>query len=235
MMRHLLAVWLFLWGAVSAVTGSSTTTTTTTTTASTMSLLSSSNAKQGAMSSVLNDLEAEGCTKVATLAFLTSRSVSIKERAQLLQALFNVEVGADVTAVAIKSTAATDTAAATTEQEVGFALAIPSYSVSDAATAVQTCGGIILYAVHWNDVQRGGLEGVFDLLTPAIERMIAASVDNTNRAKLVVLFVGLTTEDHASAEQATQLFQQAATTSLAHMSSLPFTSLQQVFQEGVYF
>jgi len=203
-----------------------------------MSLLSSSNAKHGAMSSVLNDLEAEGCTKVATITFLTSRSISSEDRINILQTLFHVEPpGSDVMAVAVKSTTATEQGE---PQEVGFAVATPTYSVSETSIAAQSSGGTLLYAVHWNDILRGGLEGIFDLLTPVIERILAsassAAID-TSQSKLLVLFVGLPSleDDDNAITQATQVFQQAAATSLAYMAPNPYSSLTQIFKGGVLF
>lgn len=123
------------------------------------------------LSTVVSDLEAEGCQQLSTACLLTSRSVTKKRRVQLLEQLLdagdlhNEQAGTADTwkAVAISS---------------GFALAQPgSSSCQETASAACACGGSILYYADTTDLQRG--EGLFDTLAPAIEKLLASPLTST--------------------------------------------------------
>lgn len=115
------------------------------------------------LSTVVSDLEAEGCAQLSTACLIASRSLTRKQRVRVLEQLLdagdlrNEQAGTADTwkAVAISS---------------GLALAQPA-SCAETASAATVCGGTLLYYPDRTDLQRG--EGLFDTLAPAMEKLLA--------------------------------------------------------------
>lgn len=161
------------------------------------------------LTTVIQDLEAEGARHVATAAFLTSRSVRRAEGARLLRGLFGIDGSGDHdgevaygTTTAFGKKLADDPAAADDDDDggSGVAVACPACSspksgasASEVASTVVACGGTVVYVADAVDLGRG--EGLFDYLGPALERLLAfrASPASFGRrpSTLVVAFRGV--------------------------------------------
>jgi hypothetical protein len=147
------------------------------------------------LSSVINDLEAEGASRVTTFAFLTSRGITQAQRSELLSSLFGIRGDGDhdkevvdgvTTAFGKKmgeehETDEVDDDDQDEEDEEGRELATPSIgiaianplpnaAVNEVAATVQACGGNIVFVASLQDLERG--EGLFDKLAPAMERIL---------------------------------------------------------------
>ena len=126
------------------------------------------------LSSVINDLEAEGASTITRACLVTSRGVTLAQRAAVLQSIFGLEE-TEFTAFGTKAD----------EADNGLAIAIPTSQapVSDVASTVVACGGAVIYAPSAIDLTRG--EGLFDTLAPAIERLVATGT----KSSLIVYLV----------------------------------------------
>jgi len=165
------------------------------------------------LSSVINDLEAEGASQVTTFAFLTSRGVTKAKRSALLASLFGItgegdhddEVVDGVTTAFGKKMGEEHESDDEddhdlTNPSIGVAVANPlsGAGVNEVAATVQACGGNIVYVASIEDLARG--EGLFDKLAPAMERILnednGDSDDEIVAAKrtLVVVVEGATTQ-----------------------------------------
>lgn len=143
------------------------------------------------LSSVINDLEAEGASRITTVAFLSSRGITQSKRSTLLKKLFGITEESDedledgTTAFGKRmgeeeeegeaeegEGAGEDEMEEEGDENVGIAVAnpLPGASVNEVAATVQACGGNILYVVSSDDLLRG--EGLFDNLAPALERIL---------------------------------------------------------------
>ena len=149
------------------------------------------------LSSVINDLEAEGASRITTVAFLSSRGITKSKRSTLLKNLFGISDDGDE-ALEDGTTAfgkrmgeeeedqdeeegegdGEDEMEEEGDERIGIAVAnpLPGASVNEVAATVQACGGNILYVVSSDDLLRG--EGLFDKLAPALERILN-QVDDT--------------------------------------------------------
>mmetsp|Transcript_25887 Transcript_25887/g.37960 ORF Transcript_25887/g.37960 Transcript_25887/m.37960 type:complete len:553 (+) Transcript_25887:87-1745(+) len=137
------------------------------------------------LSTIVNDLEAEGVSKVTTAAFLTSRSVSPSTRAKLVRSLFGItgsgdhddEVEDGVTTAFGKKISDDDDDDDTEKTGVGVAIpnTSPDAPVSEVASTVLACGGSIVYVAAAQDLARG--EGLFDTFAPALERLLASRAE----------------------------------------------------------
>ena len=114
------------------------------------------------LSSVINDLEAEGASTVTRACIVTSRGSTRAQQAAVLQSIFGLEE-TDLTAFGTKADGSDN----------GFAIANPSpqASAADVASTVISCGGTVIYSPSPIDLSRG--EGLFDTLAPAMERLLA--------------------------------------------------------------
>lgn len=157
------------------------------------------------LSSVINDLEAEGASTIATVAFITSRGITRAKRAMLLKSLFAItgegdhddQVDQEKTTAFGKKMGEDDESDEEDEEEeeevengdqsskssVGIAVANPlaNASITEVASTVLACGGNIVYVASLEDLSRG--EGLFDKLAPAMEKILnepASVVDPTN-------------------------------------------------------
>jgi len=169
----------------------------TNTTSATNKITAGSNARLPAsLSSVINDLEAEGASRITTTAFLSSHGVTKKSRATLLRTLFGVTTGDDedgddvvdgvTTAFGKKMGYDVDGEDSDEDEDededgpesVGIAIANPlaDASVIEVAATVHACGGNVVYVASLDDLSRG--EGLFDKLAPAIERILNEPSDN---------------------------------------------------------
>jgi len=140
------------------------------------------------LSSVINDLEADGANRITTAAFISSRGVTCASRLNLLKKLFGItneedqddEVIDDLTTAFGKKMMehheSDEDEEADEEDEVsesvGIAVANPlsDASVVEVAATVHACGGNIVYVASLDDLSRG--EGLFEKLAPAIERIL---------------------------------------------------------------
>ena len=139
------------------------------------------------LSTVIQDLEAEGASYVTTATFLTSKSVRKAESTSLLRSLFGVSGNGDHDdEVQYGSTSAfgkklADSPEAENDESdggSGVAIACPpcgsaktGASASEVSSTVVACGGTIVYVADTVDLGRG--EGLFDYLAPALERLLA--------------------------------------------------------------
>lgn len=211
------------------------------------------------LSSVINDLEAEGASRITTVAFLTSRGITQSKKSSLLKTLFGIsatsgeEEGGDDDEVVTDGTTAfgkkmgeenegdeDEEMGEDEDEKTGIAVANPlaEASVNEVAATVQACGGNILYVVSSEDLNRG--EGLFEKLAPALERILNQGGekedegDETSEQKiknLVVVVEGATTADELMAAKA-KLESAAATALNSIVQPDPnnrVTALQQVF------
>lgn len=158
------------------------------------------------LSTVIQDLEAEGASHITTATYLTSKSVRRSEGSRLLGTLFGIaskneesdneiaygttsafgkKFGDKAKKVKDDGTTADGDGEDDTEGDggSGVAIACPSCSSRHGATAseisstVVACGGNIVYVADATDLGRG--EGLFDYLGPAIERLLAFRATKT--------------------------------------------------------
>jgi len=197
------------------------------------------------LSSVINDLEAEGASRITTVAFLTSRGITKSKRSAILKSLIGVTNDSNGEAVEDSTTAFGKRMSAVDDDEIedddetyaGIAVANPlaGASSNEVAATVQACGGNILYVVSKEDLSRG--ERLFDKLAPAIERIInqesedGAVSDNDQIRNLVVVIEGATTTEELMAAK-NKLENAAAIVLSTIVQPEPnnrVTTLQQVF------
>ena len=172
-------------------------------------IVSGSNARlPQSLSSVINDLEAEGASQVTTFAFLTSRGVTKSTRSSLLKSLFGITgdgdhdeevVDGSTTAFGKKMGEEHDTDDEEDDNapaSIGVAVAnpLPNASVSEVAATVEACGGNIVFVASPEDLSRG--EGLFDKLAPAMECVLNQDDEDAtgNSKTLVVVVEGATTQ-----------------------------------------
>jgi Root hair defective 3 GTP-binding protein (RHD3). len=191
--------------------------------ASSSHIVSGSNSRLPmSLSSVINDLEAEGASRVTTFAFLTSRGITQAQRSELLSSLFGIRGDGDhdkevvdgvTTAFGKKMGEEHDTDEEEEEEEddeegrelatpsIGIAVAnpLPNAAVNEVAATVQACGGNIVFVASLQDLERG--EGLFDKLAPAMERILNRDEKSQEdgsvsegRKTLVVVVGGATTQ-----------------------------------------
>jgi len=165
------------------------------------------NALPMSLSTVVSDLEAEGCTDLSTACFITSRTVTQQERRRLLGQLLS-DCG-DISHNEQAGTAEQWKAVATT---AGIALAQPSVSSTETAAAACACGGTILYYASPTDLARG--EGLLDALAPAMEKILS-STDHKQRHLYILV------ENSKDKKKVRQQLEQAAEAALAHLVVTP--------------
>ncbi len=171
-------------------------------------IVSGSNARlPQSLSSVINDLEAEGASQVTTFAFLTSRGVTKSNRANILQTLFGItgagdhddEVVDGITTAFGKNMGEEHESDDEDHTSIGIAVAnpLPSASITEVAATVEACGGNIVFVVSLEDLSRG--EGLFDKLAPAVERILNHADEggeaSTVKKTLVVAVEGASTQE----------------------------------------
>jgi hypothetical protein len=205
------------------------------------------------LSSVINDLEAEGASQVTTFAFLTSRGITRATRSNLLKSLFGISGEGDhddeivdgvTTAFGKKMGEEHDTDDEEDENappSIGIAVAnpLPEATLTEVAATVQACGGNIVFVASIEDLSRG--EGLFDKLAPAMERILNQDedVENTDAKKsrtLVVVVEGAATQQDLL--DAKSKLESAAATILANIvqpnPDRRATTLQLVFDSVEY-
>jgi hypothetical protein len=206
------------------------------------------------LSTVIQDLEAEGASYVTTAAFLTSKSVRRAESSSLLRSLFGVSGSGDHDEqVQYGSTTAFGKKLADTPEEEnddeeggsGVAIACPSCnpkagaSASEISSTVVACGGTVVYVADVVDLGRG--EGLFDYLGPALERLLAArstaEEGSLHRpSTLIVVFNGLKNKSEMASAQ--KQWESAASQMLASIiqprAGSKATKLEDVFDRIEY-
>jgi hypothetical protein len=117
------------------------------------------------LSSIINDLEAEGATSITRACLVTSTGVTSSQRSSILRAIFGLEE-TELTAFGTKVDGSDN----------GLAVANPNSKASaeDVAATVIACGGTVIFSPSSIDLSRG--EGLFDTLAPAIERLLASGI-----------------------------------------------------------
>ena len=168
------------------------------------------------LSTVVSDLEAEGCNELSTACFITSRSVTKQERARILEDLLD---SGDISHNEEAGTVDQWKAVATT---AGLALAQPS-NFQDTAAAACACGGTILYYASPVDLDRG--EGLFDTLAPAMEK-IMSSTDHKQRHLYVLVE---SPQDKKLVRQQLESVAQSVLANLITPDGKPVTTLREVF------
>jgi len=216
------------------------------------------------LSSVINDLEAEGASRVSSAAFLTSRSVTSGRRAVLLRELFGVTGEGDhdeevmdgsTTAFGTKYE---DLMIVEEEEEeedhdgeegVGVAIANPPNDapVSQIASTVEACGGSVVFVASMEDLQSGEGLALFGKLAPAMERILdTCNGDNDNdndnetlpevKKTLIVVVDGASTQ--SDLDSAKTLFEsiaaQVLSTIVQPSQKSQASSIQQVFDTVTY-
>eukprot|EP00547_Thalassionema_nitzschioides_P001067 CAMPEP_0194211026 /NCGR_PEP_ID=MMETSP0156-20130528/9242_1 /TAXON_ID=33649 /ORGANISM="Thalassionema nitzschioides, Strain L26-B" /LENGTH=496 /DNA_ID=CAMNT_0038938451 /DNA_START=30 /DNA_END=1520 /DNA_ORIENTATION=- len=133
------------------------------------------------LSSVINDLEAEGAAQVARACLVTSRGVTHKRREEILRSIFGLDEF-DLTAFGTKAEHA----------DGGLAIAYLNSedSASDVASTVMACGGTVVFVPSSVDLSRG--EGLFDTLAAAMERLLASGT----KSALIVLAADVESARH---------------------------------------
>lgn len=203
------------------------------------------------LSTVINDLEAEGASYVTTAAFLTSKSVRSASCSKLLRSLFGVSGEGDHdedveygSTMAFGKKLGDDDVADDEDGGSGVAIACPSNiaTVSEVSSTVVACGGTVVYVADPVDLGRG--EGLFDSFGPAIERLLAArAMAETEEGKeampylrnrpstLIVVFSGVTSNAEIAKQKAK--FESAASKMLQAIiqptHSKKATKLEDVF------
>jgi hypothetical protein len=175
------------------------------------SVISTSDARLPmSLSTVISDLEAEGCNEISTCCLITSRSVTRNRQAKLLDAL----LGSDREDITMK-------AAGTAS---GLVLAQPD--ASEVALTACACDGKIVYYADTTDLLRG--EGLFDALAPAMEKLLGA--ERQGQPKLIVIVDD--TDDGSLVKN--RLEQAAERVVKTLISDRTVSSLQDVFSQVVY-
>ena len=172
------------------------------------------------LSSVINDLEAEGVTHVTTACLLTSRGVTQANRSVLMQSLFGVEEDPSLTAFGTKME----------DDDVdGLAIAHPDphAPATEVASTVVACGGTVVYVPSPIDLARG--EGLFDGLAPAMERLLSQSDDRQS-----ILVVVVTDGDVATAKSQLERAASSILPALVQPPGKKATVLEDVFDTVQY-
>ena len=171
------------------------------------------------LSSVIQDLEAEGASYVTTATYLTSKSVRKSESSVLCRSLFGVSADDDIdgstTAFGKKLADSPEAENDESDGGAGVAIACPECistktgaSASEVSSTVVACGGTVVYVADMVDLGRG--EGLFDYFGPAIERLLAframaeksESETLKNRpSTLIVVFNGVEGRELAAAKK----------------------------------
>jgi hypothetical protein len=175
------------------------------------------------LSSVINDLEAEGVTHVTCACLLTSRGVTHKQRKQLLHDLFGIFGGEDESSL---SALGLQPVSEMFDEEHGLVIAQPDLSTSanDVASTALACGGTIVYVPDTVDLTRG--EGLFDTLAPAMERLLASE----QKASLIVVIA-----PDIDVSSAKSYLEQSASTILASLiTKKKVSTLSDVFDSVQY-
>lgn len=125
------------------------------------------------LSTVISDLEAEGCSQITTACLITSHTVTRQRQQRLLEALtgsssIEQEEEGSSSGQLLKAIGTSS----------GLALAQPGRDAEQGANAANevcltacACGGTILYYPDPVDLSRE--EGLFDTLAPAMEKLLA--------------------------------------------------------------
>jgi len=207
------------------------------------------------LTTVIQDLEAEGASCVTTATFLTSKSVRRPDSARLVRSLFGVTGAGDHdgevdygTTTAFGKKLGDDSPEDDSEADGGSGLAVacpPCLSTRLGATAsevtstVVACGGTVVFVADQVDLGRG--EGLFDYLGPAVEQLLASRSDGSDKHRrpstLVVVFNGVT--DPKKMAVAQKMWEDAASRMLATIVqaggvAAKATKLEDVFDRIEY-
>jgi hypothetical protein len=178
------------------------------------SIISTSDARLPmSLSTIISDLEAEGCSEVSTFCLITSHSVTKQRQVKLLDAIVGSSTE-DHAGLVIK-------AAGTT---TGLAVGQPD--ASEVALTACACGGKIVYYADATDLARG--EGLFDTLAPALEKLLGT--DSQEQSKLIVVV-----DDQSQVEAVKASLEKAAESIIKTLiSERPVSSLQEIFSQVLY-
>lgn len=209
------------------------------------------------LSTVINDLEAEGASYVTTAAFLSSKSVRAARCDELLRSLFGVKFSTAESdpgdSIEFGKTTAfgkklnIDGNEGDESGGSGVAIACPCNraTVSEVSSTVVACGGTVVYVADPVDLNRG--EGLFDSFAPAIERLLASrAMAETEEGRLamphlrnrpstlIVVFSEAITDNDVAAQR--KLFEKAASKMLNAIiqSGKRATKLEDVFDRIEY-
>eukprot|EP00591_Stephanopyxis_turris_P001222 CAMPEP_0195523480 /NCGR_PEP_ID=MMETSP0794_2-20130614/22699_1 /TAXON_ID=515487 /ORGANISM="Stephanopyxis turris, Strain CCMP 815" /LENGTH=531 /DNA_ID=CAMNT_0040653491 /DNA_START=224 /DNA_END=1819 /DNA_ORIENTATION=- len=196
------------------------------------SMTSSSSKVPMSLSTVINDLEAEGdISGISTSTFLTSRSSSLTRGALLKKIAFGTSTEEGIAA---SEEAGEDvTTAGRIRNGVGFAFVCAS-SAAEASSTVIACGKTVVFVASEVDLNRGGEEGLFDTLAPAVETILnncygGEDTMEKEASTLIVLLEG----DDIDASKAK--FEQEASKMVANLAGKErATRLSDVFDRVVY-
>ncbi|KAL3776882.1 hypothetical protein ACHAWO_012097 [Cyclotella atomus] len=201
------------------------------------------------LSTVINDLEAEGASYVTTAAFLSSASVRTARCAELLTSLFGIAASQDEGDVDIEFGVTTAFGKRLADEHEdsggsGVAIACPSNTatVSEVCSTVVACGGTVVYVADAVDLSRG--EGLFDSFAPAIERLLVsrAKAENEegslvkNRPSTLIVVFSQAANDKDVVEQR-KLFETNASrmlSSIIQSGGKRATKLEDVFDRIEY-
>mmetsp|Transcript_33340 Transcript_33340/g.98327 ORF Transcript_33340/g.98327 Transcript_33340/m.98327 type:complete len:557 (-) Transcript_33340:586-2256(-) len=209
------------------------------------------------LSEVITDLEAEGAGRIATCAFMSSRSVPRGRRSALFRSLFGVTGdGEEDHQVEDGSTTAfgkrmgedgAGTANGDDDEESGVGVVVANTcgrrSVAEVAASVQACGGSVVYVADPNDLDRG--EGLFDVLAPAVERYLASCADDgegelgslgqaERKSALLVVLEGGSAAEMAAARSKFEAAAAVMLSSIVQPEGKRCKALQEVFDRVEY-
>jgi len=172
------------------------------------------------ISSVLDDLEADGVTNIDYLSVLNSRSITNSYRSSILLSLLNIQTNealGENNALGVKL------------EEEGLVIVNLSTNASifETSETVKACNGFILFLVSNEDLQRE--EGLFYSLAPTVELYL---MNNRKPRALVVLLDGID-----DIEKSKCLFESMAGRMLASIvqpSTARTSILSNIFSHVVY-
>jgi len=208
------------------------------------------------LSTIINDLEAEGAKRILSTTFVTSKGIPQKSRTKFLKDLFGCSTTTTTDADSLDEEEeegvedGVTTAFGTkfgdeveeedemdedtsTGHSVGIVVASPfaDASVNEVASTVVACGGNIVYVTCVDDLARD--EGILDTLAPALESIINYSEDEEGvcQTTLVIVVDGVSTpQELQEAKEALENSISTLFSSIVQPNPLhPITSLDDIF------
>jgi hypothetical protein len=134
------------------------------------------------LSTVISDLEAEGMAEVSTACVIPSRTVTKAEK----ESLFKILVGGDDDEEDSAALPVSTRKAVATSN--GLALCLCGTQLEEVVQSAVACKGSVVFVPSTTDLKQG--EGLWELMAPAMERLLAAHDDSdgdTNKGCLVVV------------------------------------------------
>ena len=194
------------------------------------------------LSSIINDLEAEGVPSgVATATLLSSKSVSPATRTSLLKNLISFGLSEEDKVSTLEEVEEDVTSVGRMIDGVGVAFAAAE-TPSEAASTVMACGKTIVYLCSKLDLERG--EGLFDTLAPAMEAVLknalpssTPSVEPTEHVEepsTLIVVLPCAASDSAAMNDLRTKFEKEVIAMLPNLASTDATDLNTIFKQIIY-